>query len=176
MGYDSNCNGCPYNQQRHLIATQRTTRTSPPVELEDHNSSTLLVFQSPGDAEWEAGKPLQPTIKVGGSAGRRIEMSWERRNRKRAEFDIINAVQCFPGNEGGRDVAPDAMAICSCSKRFENILNTKTYEKIIVFGDISKQVITALSYKLKLSARIIPAKHPNGGVSKTELDNLWESC
>lgn len=174
MPYDSNCNACPYHQQMHLRESHRTSRNSPPIDLEINNSNTLLVFQAPGKEEWRVGRAIQPTIKTGGSAGRRIEMSWERSNKQRADFDIINSVQCFPGNEGERDLVPDVMAICSCSQRLENILRTNAYKKIVVFGDIANQVIATICKRLKVTTRIVVGKHPNGGVSQIALDNLWK--
>jgi len=174
MPYDSKCISCPYNQQQHLPVNQRTLRNSPPIDLENNNSKTLLVFQAPGKDEWEVGKAIQLTIKVGGSAGRRINMSWERCQKQRTDFDIINSVQCFPGNEGKRDLEPDVMAICSCSQRLENVLESNEYSKIIVFGGIANQVITSICKKLNAKSKIIDAPHPNGGVSKETLDNLWQ--
>ena len=171
MSYDAHCNGCPYHKQQHLSSTQTTSRISPPIELEENNSNTLLVFQAPGDDEWRIGKAIQPTIKQGGSAGRRVASSWARCNKKRSDFDIINTVQCYPGNQGERDISPNIIAICSCSKRLENTLQTKSYNKIIAFGDVAYQVISSI-YKQN-SVEIICGKHPNGGVLNNDLDALW---
>jgi uracil-DNA glycosylase len=135
---------------------------------------TTTVFQAPGNDEWRVGKAIQPTIKPGGSAGRRIEMSWERSHKQRTDFDIINSVQCFPGNEGKRDFVPDAMSIYSCSQRLENILKSHSYEKIVVFGDIAKQVIATNCKKLGIMTKIIIGTHPNGGVFRESLDVLWK--
>ncbi|MCQ8876889.1 uracil-DNA glycosylase family protein [Pseudoalteromonas shioyasakiensis] len=173
MAYDSNCKKCPYHSQEHLIVNQRTTRNSPPVEFENNNSDTLLVFQAPGDVEWRVGRAIQPTVKVGGTAGRRIELSWERVGKNRANFDIVNSVQCFPGNEGTRDLAPNGVAINSCSYRLKAILNTKEYRKIITFGDVANQMVNSLLEIGNELPVIIQAKHPNGGTSKGELDILW---
>ena len=82
MAYDSNCERCPYYNQENLSVNQRTTRNSPPVEFENNNSGTLLVFQAPGDVEWRVGRAIQPTVKIGGTAGRRIELSWKRVGKK----------------------------------------------------------------------------------------------
>lgn len=177
MSYDSTCNNCPYHKQQNLIENQKTARTCPPIELETNNSNILLVLQAPGYDEWKVGKAIQPTVKKGGSAGRRVELSWERSNKKRSDFDIINSVQCYPGRKNGkRDFTPDFMAIRSCSKRLETILETSKYEKVVVFGEIAKQVITEICKKFQLSLKIIPAKHPNNGASSDDLDNSWKDC
>lgn len=169
-------NNCPYFQQQHLPQNQKTNRVNPPVEIELNNSKTLLVFQAPGDKEWEVGRPIQATTKAGGTAGKRIELSWQRSNKRRQDFDIINSVQCFPGNLGNRDTAPHAMAICSCSKRLESIFKQKNNKNIVVFGEIAEQVIRSICQNLNILPNVIPGKHPNGGVSRTELDSLWKNC
>jgi len=174
MSYDNNCTNCPYNNQAHLVSPAHITkRANPPIELEDHNSDVLLVFQAPGDIEWSAGLAIQPTKKPGGTAGVRIKKSWERKKKSRSDFNIINAVQCFPGNDGDRDLSPNSMAICSCSKRLKDILNAKTYQKIIAFGRIAEDVVDSLVKTLKYTPNIIKGVHPNGGVTKDELDDLW---
>jgi len=176
MAYDHNCNKCHYLQQNHLPRNQRTNRVNPPVELEANNSNTLLVFQAPGVEEWKVGRPIQPTIKVGGTAGRRIELSWKRSNKRRQDFDIINSVQCFPGTEETRDAPPNTIAICLCSKRLESILSQIEYENIVVFGDIAEQAIRSICNILSISPNIISARHPNGGVFRRELDDVWKNC
>lgn len=145
-----------------------------PIGLEDNGSNVLLVFQAPGDVEWVKGLAIQPTQKVGGSAGRRIELSWGRTNQKRTNFDIINTVQCFPGNNNNRDLEPNVMAICSCSKRLNSILIKKQYNKIITFGEIANEVVLVILQNITNNKPIIiKSKHPNGGVSQQELDKLW---
>lgn len=176
MQYDEMCYGCPYFQQKHLSQRQRTSRFSPPVEFEKNSSRTLLVFQAPGDDEWRVGMAIQPTVKVGGSTGRRIEMSWERCERERHDFDIINAVQCYPGSDGDRDFEPEPVAINTCSNRLEIVLNSNSYQKIVVFGDVAKNILNDICNRNRISLNIVPAKHPNGGASKVELDSLWKDC
>lgn len=173
MSYDSNCNNCPYKNQKHLSNKNITNRKSPPIGLENNNSNTLLVFQSPGIEEWEKGQAIQPSRKKGGTAGRRIELSWERKQKNRYDFNIINAVQCFPGNDGNRDLEPNIMSICSCSNRLEHILNEKKYNKIILFGAIAQNVVDNLLNKLGLKVDVVKSKHPTGGLSNEYLDGLW---
>lgn len=172
-GYASECTTCPYSQQAHLIQEQKTNRQSPPIMLENNESNVLLVFQAPGDKEWDVGIAIQPTIKVGGSAGARIKYSWERTNKQRTDFNVINTVQCFPGNNGKRDLIPNSMAICSCSKRLTSILRAKEYQKIITFGRVAKEVIENLVKTLTYTPILVNAPHPNGGVKNIDLDILW---
>jgi uracil-DNA glycosylase len=173
MAYDSNCNNCPYEKQIHLSSKNRTNRVSPPIELENNNSEILLLFQAPGTEEWKEGQAIQPVKKQGGTAGRRIELSWERKHKNRNDFDIINTVQCFPGNNGNRDLEPNTMSICSCSNKLEYILNTNHYSKIIAFGEIAQNVVENITNKLKIEIDIVKSKHPTGGLSNKDLDDLW---
>lgn len=173
MAYDLHCQSCPYFQQRHLQGALKTSRNSPPVELESHGSSTLLVFQAPGDREWVAGKPIQPTIKPGGSAGVRIRNSWQRVGKSRDDFDIINAVQCFPGKDGYRDLAPRSEAIFACAMRLNVILEQRGYHKIIAFGNVAFKTVGSLISANGIEPRLLHAAHPNGGVLNSTLDYLW---
>ena len=173
MAYDQHCRPCPYFQQRHLLAASQTTRSSPPIELESHGSSTLLVFQAPGIMEWIAGKPIQPTQKRGGTAGARIQNSWHRKAKTREDFDIINAVQCFPGKGNNRDFEPMSDSRSCCAKRLKEVLEQGTYSEIIVFGDIAFKTVNSLKRESGANPQVIRAAHPNGGVSKSTLDSLW---
>lgn len=174
MTYNIHCSNCPYKNQSHLVQDYITDRMSPPIILEDNNSDILLVLQAPGVEEWSDGLPIRPTKKRGGSAGQRLELSWQRKNRKRQDFDIINVVQCFPGNDGDRDLKPNIMATCSCSNRLLDVLMTKAYKKIIVFGVVAKDVVTTLKQRLNYNPLIVESKHPSGGVKNVELDDLWK--
>jgi uracil-DNA glycosylase len=178
--YDENCQKCPYHNQAHLInTTYQTTRTPPvPVGLENNSSDILLVFQSPGTAEWKVGAPLQVTAR---SAGKRIENSWKRKRKQsslqypiRHDFDITNTVQCFQGKaKSGRDAKPKKMAIQCCSNRLMAILQKKNYSKIIAFGGIAQQVLPLLIRQLPQHPTIIRTTHPTGGTSNATLDTLW---
>lgn len=173
MSYDINCEKCPYINQSNLTVNQKTKREKPPIELENNESDVLLIFQAPGTEEWEEGKAIQPTTKQGGTAGKRIQSSWERKDKKRSDFNIINAVQCFPGKESKRDFQPNIKAICSCSKRLENILLNKQYRKIITFGKIAEELTNSILKSLKVKPVIINMIHPTGGLKNIDLDNLW---
>ena len=173
MSYDSYCKNCPYQDQKHLNVQGKTDRKSPPIELEKNNSDILLVFQAPGIHEWEKGKAIQSVKQQGGTAGKRIELSWERMQKHRDDFDIINTVQCFPGKNGDRDLKPSRISICACSGRLENILKNNQYKKIITFGAIAQNAIASLVTKLELNITISESKHPAGGLKNKDLDVLW---
>ena len=106
MGYDACCCGCPYKDQTHLAADEKTGRSSPPVEVEVNGSGVLIVALAPGVEEWQCGTPLMPIKKRGGTAAGRIKQSWDRKGKERSQFDIVEAVQCYPGSGGERDNPP----------------------------------------------------------------------
>lgn len=176
MAYDQkNCPTCPYNLQAQIyIASQMTSRQHPPITLEDNASTTLLVFQAPGIEEWLIGSPIQPTVKKGGTAGRRIFLSWKRKRKQRSDFDIVNAVQCYPGTVGIRDAEPSREAVTACIGRLKTAINAKNYSKIVSFGSIAAIAIDSI---MRLSAECsfahIRAIHPNGGCKNKDLDSLW---
>jgi len=174
VSYDINCLNCPYNHQKHLIdGSFQSSRSNPPVVLENNGSDVLLVFLAPGNKEWEVGKAIQPTKKTGGSAGVRVENSWKRKGKSRTDFNIINTVQCFPGNNGDRDLEPNTKAISSCSNRLEVIIKSSEYCKILAFGEVAQQIIFKLLGSKDYEKRVIAMRHPNGGVKNKDLDGLW---
>jgi len=138
-----------------------------------NNSKTLLIFQAPGTEEWKKGEAIQNVKKTGGTAGARIAQSWARINKNRSDFDVINAVRCFPGKVGERDIEPNVMSICSCSSKLENDLKNNDYNKIITFGKVAEQVVDSLIQRIDKKPEIINVKHPTGGIKKDELDSLW---
>lgn len=123
--------------------------------------------------EWVAGKPIQPTPKRGGTAGVRIQNSWRRKGKARDDFDIINAVQCFPGNDGDRDFKPMSDANSCCAKSLNGILEQGIYREIIAFGDVAFETVNLLIGGSGINSQLIRAAHPNGGVSNSTLDSLW---
>ena len=115
--------------------------------MENNNSDTLLVFQATGIKEWGIGQAS--------AAGRRIELSWERKQKIRNDFNIINVVQCLPGNNGDRDLEPNIISIYSCLNRLEHIQKEKNYKRIILFGQIAQNVGDNLIYKLGIKVDVI---------------------
>ncbi|MBX2977479.1 MAG: hypothetical protein KF721_15235 [Ignavibacteriaceae bacterium] len=174
MSYNIHCDLCPYFNQLHLEGNIfSTNRNSPPIILENNSSSMLLVFQSPGIKEWEEGIAIFPERKKGGSAGRRIELSWIRKQKQRSEYDIINVVQCFPGRVGIRDNFPSISAICSCKNRLKDVLENSNYVKIIAFGTLAIDVTKSILREINKNVPLVESVHPNGGITNEELDRLW---
>jgi hypothetical protein len=173
MPYDQHCIECPYFNQKHLPPNQQTTRSSPPVELEANGSNTLLVFQAPGNIEWDKGLAIQPTKKKGGSGGARIAQSWQRSGKQRTDFDIINAVQCFPGIFGERDDPPSPQAKACCAKRLKAVLLVGNYLKVIPFGDVARETLNSLLKETGQAPTVPTIRHPNGAVEKSDLDAVW---
>lgn len=160
------CTGCPYKGGNSLL------RQCVPIKIEDNGSDILLIFQAPGINELINGKAVQPTTVVGGSAGKRILNSWNRTGKSRVDFDIVEAVRCYPGaNKQGRDKKPVKAAKQYCLKSLEREINQKQYSKIIAFGIIAQKMVKSISRKY--ACQIIDATHPNGGCSNNDLDGLW---
>jgi len=172
--YDKVCDICPYRKGMHLEGTIYKNIQYTPLKLESNSSRILLVFQSPGEEEWKNGKAILSISKQGGTAGKRIENSWNRTNMKRDDFDITNVVQCFPGKGlNGRDNIPQLMAICKCKERLEYVIKNGKYKKIISFGSIANEVISNIHKRNNSSFIHIQKNHPSGGVTNDELDKLW---
>lgn len=174
MPYDSsNCRECPYLDQNHLPLQLKTPRSESPVELEWNNSKTLIVGEAPGIEEWRMGAPFQPTKKVGGTAGARLARSWQRAGKKRKDFDLLNTVQCYPGQDGNRDARPTKAAVCACSGRLAAVLAKNNYERVICFGRAAEKVVSQIQIAHALNFSVVPCRHPSGGASNEQLDALW---
>lgn len=169
------CFNCPYHNKKHLKSTNYSNGNGP-LSLENNNSNILLVFQSPGVLEWQVGKPLQSKNNKPQSAASRINNSWKRCGKKRSNYDITNAIQCYPGKyKGGRDKKPRKDSIESCLERLKNDIKNGQYRRIIAFGNIAKNQVNNALVGLNLMGKIKTdfSKHPSGGVSNKDLDNLW---
>ena len=174
MPYDSsNCQNCPYVNQKHLPVALKTVRLDPPVELEQNHSRTLIVGEAPGIEEWAVGAPFQPTTKVGGTAGARIESSWQRVGKERKDFDLINTVQCYPGQTGGRDARPNKAAVNACSGRLAAILARNEYDQVVCLGAAAKKSVSHLCETHPFNISVVSVRHPCGGASNEQLDAVW---
>ena len=172
MGYDVNCCSCPYFNQKHLDQKERTCRGDPPVEAEVNGSDVLIVALAPGVEEWRRGSALMPCKRQGGTAGSRVQQSWKRTCKVRKDFDIIEAVQCYPGREGGaRDKKPVEEAVTACTERLRATLKQGKYRKAIALGKVAFESLKAASTGLALTLDKGP--HPNAGASNDDLDALW---
>lgn len=163
------CPNCPYFDAQHLSPKHRSLRQIP-IRIEKNNSDTLLIFQSPGIDEWRNGKPISSNNKR--SAAHKLLEAIKLIGGKRSDFDIANAVQCFPGkktlNETSRDKTPSIKAKKACSNYLrENIVKNK-YTKIVAFGKFAKESLQQL--RLDPNITVLFAKHPSApGVSNSQI-------
>lgn len=173
--YYQECEECPYFGQSHLYNKENVVRSFIPVKLEDNNSNILLVFQAPGINEWRTGLTIQPTKVKGGSAGVRILNSWNRKRKVRANFNIVEAVRCYPGKDiGGRDKRPRKKAIECCSKILQREIKSGNYNEIIVFGTPANNSIKSTSLYNSIKMNIKYIAHPNSSKCRSsELDSMW---
>jgi uracil-DNA glycosylase family 4 len=167
------CLKCPYRNQAHLPPEWKQNRETVPLDVDDNESDILLVAQAPGEAEWIAGKPLQPTTRQGGTAGSRIAQSWERTGKERESFNITNAVQCFPGKGDKRDLAPAPEAVSACAGWLRDAMRARSYRKVIAFGDVAAQVVGIVVTLEDLSCEVQYVPHPTGGLRSEVLDEQW---
>jgi uracil-DNA glycosylase family 4 len=139
--------------------------------MEDHGSTVLLLFQAPGEKEWVHGRPVSSNER--GSAGFRLEKAFAAAGKTRADFNITNAVQCFPGKkpvaagERPRDRCPPALARRRCACWLLEDLKAHAYTRISVFGGEAKKSIRFLG--LADDPRVRYFKHPAGGLSDAEI-------
>lgn len=170
--YYEECRRCIYFGQKHLEKKSKVSRQFVPIKIEKNNSSTLIIFQAPGIKEWHVGKAIQSSRKRGGSAGSRIEASWNRCGKSRKDFDIVEAVRCYPGErKNGRDKKPRKKSRECCSKILAREINSGNYLRIIAFGVIAQEMLKYI--KINSTCQVINATHPNGGITNSQLDNLW---
>lgn len=158
--FKNHCDGCPYSQS--------TTGPNLPLSKEDNDSLILLVFQAPGPDEWNRRIPIcSPDTR---STAARMRNSLARLKKFRTDFDITNAVQCYPGKAAsGRDRKPSELARRKCAEWLRSDISQKTYSKIVVFGNVAKKSVREVL--LPPSVPVVYIKHPSGGLSNTALDD-----
>jgi uracil-DNA glycosylase len=166
------CENCPYNEQQHLNGTIYFNGGNR-LNFENNNSETLLVFQAPGVEEWKNGEAIHRQVNKR-ATGSRIAKSWELTDRVRANYDITNVVQCFPGKyKNGRDKKPRKLAIKKCMENLSVTIAEKNYRRIILFGKVAQDAFEELD-NLGFDEGIIErVKHPSGGLSNNDLNDLW---
>lgn len=160
------CSDCLYACGRQLTETDRAIRDHP-LSMEDSGSDTLLVFQSPGIDEWKTGRPISSSNPR--SAAAKIAKAFELVGSDRWQFDITNAVQCFPGKRGAnvdlspRDMSPPTKVRSACSKWLERDIHKRPYRRIVVFGSVAKKMVRKL---IGEDSRLLYVPHPSArGVS-----------
>lgn len=180
----NNCIGCPYCQQIHLPQLQKSLVNSPLSIDIGNNADTLLVFQSPGTDEWGggvltvSGNRIPIDSKNRYSAAARMRNSMARKGVVRTDYDITEAVQCFPGKKSnGRDKRPSVNSMMCCLHHLVNDLSVKKYNKIVAFGAVAYQMTTQAVGIVNTNNVIkfmqplpIFARHPSGWISNNNLD------
>lgn len=170
--FGTHCIGCPYENAQHLHAATRSTRATP-LTMENNDGSFLLIFQAPGINEWSNGRPASSTMT--NSTGAKLEAAFAHCGKTRADYNITNAVQCFPGKQEPktgkrpRDKAPLAAARRHCGHWLRENITSHVYQRIVVFGSPARDAVHALGYVN--DKRFVFVRHPNGGLSNAKLRN-----
>ncbi len=178
------CGSCPYKNQQHLtqIFYVQNVVASPLKTDYGQNSNTLLIFQAPGKDEWQgntiSGKRLPIDSINPHSAAARMRNSMKRKNVNRANFDITEAVQCFPGKQSnGRDKKPNLQSRTCCLQYLVDDLTMKKYTKIVAFGNIAYgmalQAVVMAGNKGVQQPNPTKAPHPSSTVSNNQLDGSY---
>lgn len=167
--YNSHCDGCPYTGARHLSTDDKASRSTP-LSMENNGASILLVFQAPGENEWNKGRPI--CSEAPGSTGKRLEDAFRQLGKTRQDFNITNCVQCFPGKRPAtpgarpRDNPPIAEARAHCSRWLYEDMEVANYKRIVVFGKVAEK---ALQLYMGNKRYVKFVKHPAGGLSNSKL-------
>jgi len=163
----ANCVDCPYIHGRHLPEVVKAVQ-SHPLSLENNGSRTLLIFQAPGIEEWKSGKPISSDSAQ--SAGGKLRAAFQLLGRRRADYNISNVVQCFPGkrapngNEEPRDKSPPKAVRTACSKWLREDISKGNYTRVVVFGKHAERAVKELGYEK--DSRFVFVPHPTAsGVS-----------
>ena len=135
----SRCFSCPYKNQQHLGSSQQS-KVNTPLSIRygiknGVSADELLVFQSPGIDEWQgntvSGNREPIDSKSHHSAAARMRNSMRRKNVTKDDYDITEAVQCFPGKKGNnRYKQPCASSKLYCIQYLVNDLMKKQYKKL----------------------------------------------
>ena len=140
-------NKCPYNKcsinpsKNHAYILNK--KNNGPLNLFSKNDSNmiLLVFEAPGIDEWRKEEPISSKRK--GSAAVKFNKELKNKNKNKEDYDIAEAVRCFPGTStkttNQKDLEELKTASKYCQKYLEQILKEKDYTKIVCFGKIAKR-------------------------------------
>jgi uracil-DNA glycosylase family 4 len=159
------CKQCPYHPSGSL-ALAPTRRAHQPLAVEQRGSKTLIVARAPGVDEWEDGHPLMsPNTR---SAAHRVRKSLGRIGRRRTDYDITNAVLCYPGKpllgrngRPPRDNPPDAVAIVQCRQWLQQAISSGRYQKIVTFGREAEASVR--DCRPPIGVIVVALRHPSSG-------------
>lgn len=134
------CRNCPYHPDNGLVPSPRSDRVRVPLSAEINGSLTLLLLQSPGINEWDDGRPLSSAENA--SARWRFEAALGKAGRRREDFDIAEAVNCYPGqDDDGDDRKPSVGAIEACSRWLAELIRERRYTTVVLFGRVAEQAL-----------------------------------
>ena len=161
------CVGCPY-----------ANSSNQPIRCERNGSKYLLVFQAPGNDEWSgttiSGNRIPIDSANSHSCAARMRNSFARKKASRKDYDIAEAVCCYPSkNTNRRDKKPSARSIASCTKNMERLLQKGQYTKIVCFGNVAYKVVSQALSTINGNAICTWVSHPSSGVSNNTLDNSY---
>ena len=168
MNYSLCDSNCPYNINNcNSFTSVRRRDQNNPLELEDNDSKTLLVFEAPGYYEWINQSPIYDSRQLGmeNSAGSKIADAFEQCNKNRMDYDIAEAVSCFPGTKSNLIQDEVCQAAKFCEKYLMSYIYTKKYSKIVCWGYIAHNSVVNIVNILQerdhtYCPSIIFAKHP----------------
>ena len=110
------CAGSPYAQT-----------PSCNLKYENNRSDPLLVFQAPGQDEWNGCSPTLSGERIpidsasSRSCAERMRQSFSRNHVSRTDYDVAEAVCCFPGKlSNGREKRPRVGSIRRCANNMMN--------------------------------------------------------
>ena len=158
--FQEHCCGCPYRKKY-----QSTNKL--PLSMEHNSDDVLLIFQAPGCEEWRNRQPLWSRVRR--SAAVRICKSLKRIKKSRHDFSITNAVQCYPGKGSTRDKKPDHVAQGQCANWLKKDIESRCWNKIVVFGQIAELSVRCLGYGRNPRFRFVP--HPSSTNKKKRLSD-----
>lgn len=165
------CTNCQYQQS-----------SSMKLRYENNNSDYLLVFQAPGFSEWTGGTLTMSGNRIpidsvsAHSCAERMRRSFSRKHVCRTNYDIAEAVCCYPGKlASGRDKRPRVGSIKQCTVNMATLLKKKKYSKITCFGKIAYKVVVDAIATIQGWNGPVPvyAAHPSGRVSDSRLDSSY---
>lgn len=148
------CRNCPYHPDSGLVPPPRDGRAHVPLSAEINGSETLLLLQAPGIIEWSDGKAL--SSQEDSSARQRFEAALAEAGKSREDFDIAEAVNCYPGQDkDGRDLAPPIAVVEACSQWLAKLIKERQYTTVVLFGRVAEQALALAWFSDPTVARSI---------------------
>ena len=168
MNYKECDVNCPFNINNMTSFTKARNKDEKlPLHLENNGSKVLLVFEAPGYYEWENNSPIYDSRNNGmkDSAGSRIAEALEICRKNRNDYDIAEAVCCFPGKHGQLEQKDVETASEYCKKYLMDYVNSNRYEKVVCWGIVAytivKEIVNDINKRsADYSPEIIEVEHP----------------